>query len=57
MELALIMATYVFGLRALTVTAVAVLSCMGTEWIFQKAMKQDISIFDGSAIITGILFQ
>ena len=53
---ALIMATYVFGLRALTVTAVAVLSCMGTEWIFQKAMKQDISIFDGSAIITGILF-
>lgn len=53
---ALAMATYVFGLRALTVTAVAVLSCMGTEWIFQKCMKQDIAIFDGSAIITGILF-
>ena len=53
---ALIMATYIFGLRALTVTAVAVLSCMGTEWIFQKVMKQDIAIFDGSAIITGILF-
>ena len=42
---ALIVATYVFGLRAITVTAVAVLSCMGTEWIFQKAMKQDISIY------------
>lgn len=53
---ALLMAIYIFGLRALTVTAVAVLSCMGTEWIFQKTMKQDISIFDGSAVITGILF-
>lgn len=53
---ALIMATFVFGMRAITLTAVAVLSCMATEWICQKAMKQDVSIFDGSAIITGMLF-
>ncbi len=53
---ALAVAVYVFGIRALTVTATAVLSCMATEWICQKMMKQDIAIFDGSAIITGILY-
>lgn len=53
---ALLMATYVFGLRAITLTAVAVLSCILTEGLLQKLMKQDVTMFDGSAIITGILF-
>ncbi len=53
---ALIMAVYVFGIRAITLTAVAVLSCMATEWVCQKAMGQEITVFDGSAIITGMLF-
>lgn len=53
---AFLMAFYSFGVRALILTSVAVLSCMVTEYICQKVLKQDINIFDGSAIITGILF-
>lgn len=53
---AFLMAFYSFGVRALILTSVSVLSCMVTEYICQKALKQDINIFDGSAIITGILF-
>lgn len=52
---ALIMATYVFGVRALVLTAVSVASCMVTELVCQKIMKEDVTIFDGSAIITGML--
>lgn len=53
---ALAVATNIFGTRAIIVTAVAVAACMVTEGICQKLMNQDITIFDGSAIITGILF-
>ncbi|MDO4689879.1 MAG: RnfABCDGE type electron transport complex subunit D [Fusobacterium sp.] len=53
---AFLMAIYSFGVRALILTSVSVLTCMVTEYICQKALKQDINIFDGSAIITGILF-
>lgn len=53
---AFLMAIYSFGVRALILTSVSVLSCMVTEYVCQKALKQDINIFDGSAIITGILF-
>lgn len=53
---AFIAACYFFGIRALTVTSVSVLSCLVAEFICQKIMKQEIQIFDGSAIITGILF-
>lgn len=53
---AFIMAFYSFGIRALILTSVSVLSCMVTEFVCQKALKQDINIFDGSAILTGILF-
>lgn len=53
---AFLVAVYVFGLRAVIVTGVAVLTCLVTEYVCQKIMKQDISIFDGSAVLTGILF-
>lgn len=53
---AFLMAFYSFGVRALILTSVSVLSCMVTEYVCQKVLKQDINIFDGSAIITGILF-
>lgn len=52
---ALLMAVYVFGTRAIIVTAVSVAACIATEYVCQKIMKQDITVFDGSAIITGIL--
>lgn len=53
---AFLLAVYVFGIRAFIVTAVSILSCMVTEYICQRIMKQEPSIFDGSAILTGILF-
>lgn len=53
---AFIMAFYSFGIRALILTSVSVLTCIATEYVCQKALKQDINIFDGSAIVTGILF-
>ena len=53
---ALLAACYFFGIRAIVVTAVSILSCMVTEFVCQKLMKQDVQVFDGSAIITGILY-
>ena len=53
---AFLFAVYVFGIRALIVTAVSILTCIVTEFICQKIMKQEVSVFDGSAILTGILF-
>lgn len=53
---ALLAACYFFGIRAIVVTAVSILSCMVTEFVCQKLTKQDVQIFDGSAIITGILY-
>ncbi|MBN2681325.1 MAG: RnfABCDGE type electron transport complex subunit D [Bacteroidales bacterium] len=53
---ALAMSFYYFGLGALITTLVAVVSCMFFEFIIQKYLiKGKITIFDGSAIITGIL--
>ena len=53
---ALLMAIYSFGVRALILTSVSVLTCIATEYLCQKALKRDIEAFDGSAILTGILF-
>ena len=47
---------YVFGIGALLVTAVAVASCMLFEYLIQKfLLKTEVTITDGSALITGIL--
>ena len=52
---ALIGATYIFGFRALLLTLIAVVTAMVTEGAIQKMRCQEISVLDGSAIITGIL--
>lgn len=45
-----------FGLQAIVLTLIAVVSCVFFEWIIQKyLLKITPSITDGSAIITGIL--
>lgn len=47
---------YFFGLAAILVTLTAVASCMFFEFIFQKyLLKGPVTIFDGSAAITGVL--
>ncbi len=53
---ALVLAVYFFGIPALTVTLTAVVSCLVFEFLIQKFfLKGKLSIFDGSAIITGML--
>jgi electron transport complex protein RnfD len=51
----LILSMFVFGLQTLVITAVSVISCVLTEAISQKLLKQPITIMDGSAVITGVL--
>lgn len=46
---------YLFGWRALFLSAISILSAIITEWIFQKTTNREIKSLDGSAIITGIL--
>ena len=47
---------YFFGWDAIRVTAIAVASCVLTEWIIQKYLiKGECTINDGSAVLTGVL--
>lgn len=47
---------YQFRLQALIITAIAVVSCVLTEWIITKYLMKRVSyIMDGSAILTGVL--
>ena len=53
---AFLVSLYVFGIGAFIVTAVAVVSCLLFEYLIQKyLLKSEITIGDGSALITGIL--
>ena len=52
---AMVMAVYVFGLRALTVTAVSVAACVFFEWLYCKMTGMHCKIYDLSACVTGVL--
>lgn len=54
---AFLVSLYFFGLGMLLVTAVAVAACLFSEWAIVKfLMKRPVTtVFDGSAIITGVL--
>lgn len=46
---------YNFGLKALIVLAVSIVSCMLTEYIYEKAMHKKVTTGDYSALVTGLL--
>ncbi len=52
---ALIAATYIFGLRALLLTIVCILSCIAVEYICRRLMKRPNTIGDLSAAVTGMI--
>ncbi len=53
---AFLVSLYYFGLGALVVTLTSVVSCVVFEYLIQKfIMKQEPTICDGSAILTGVL--
>lgn len=51
----LIAAVMVFGMSALVLTAVTVAACVGFEFIWCKMLKQEPTIGDFSAVVTGLL--
>lgn len=50
-----IAAIYFFGIRALLIIVVSVISAVLTEWFMQKLYKKPITLDDWSAVVTGIL--
>jgi electron transport complex protein RnfD len=52
---ALVAAYLIFGWRSLLVTAVCVVSCVGSEWLYEKLMGKPNTISDLSAAVTGVL--
>lgn len=53
---AFLVSLYVFGLSALIATTVAIVSCLAFEYLIQKfILKTEVTIMDGSALLTGIL--
>lgn len=53
---AFLASVYYYGLHAVRVVALAVIFCIGIEYVIQKFItKEKITAFDGSAAITGLL--
>ncbi|MBE6611014.1 MAG: RnfABCDGE type electron transport complex subunit D [Ruminococcaceae bacterium] len=52
---ALVWAVYIFGWRVLTVTLLSMLTAFGTEYLYQRLMKQPIRVLDCSCLVTGML--
>ncbi len=48
-------AVYFFGLRALYIIIIGIVSAIATEGILCKLMKKPLTISDGSALLTGLL--
>ncbi len=52
---ATVMSVYLFGMKALVLTVVSILSCIAFEWLMDKARNKPNSCLDGSALVTGLL--
>lgn len=52
---ALIASYFIFGLRAILITAVCVATCVLTEAVFELCCKKPVTVGDFSAVITGML--
>jgi electron transport complex protein RnfD len=51
----LVASILIFGLRSLLVTAVTVVSCVGMEYLWCRLRKQPQTVYDLSAVVTGLL--
>ena len=52
---ALVAGTIIFGLRALLVAVICVISCVGFEYLFNLLAKKKQTVKDLSAAVTGLL--
>lgn len=46
---------YNFGIHALMLICVTIISCVATEFVYEKLMKKEVTIGDFSAVVTGLL--
>ena len=46
---------YNFGFRALVLILISIATCVLTEYIYEKLMKKPITVYDGSAVVTGMI--
>ncbi len=51
----LIMAVFFFGWRALTLTMTSVAASIAFEWLYRRLLKKPSTIYDLSAVVTGML--
>ena len=52
---AFITSILIFGARSALVVCVCVITCIFSEWVYEKAIKKPVTIRDCSAAITGVL--
>ena len=52
---AIIASYFVFGIKAIWVILMSLIACVVSEYLWCVLMKKEITIFDGSAAVTGIL--
>lgn len=46
---------YVFGARAFAITMLSVVSCVASEYLYEKLLKKPITVRDLSAVVTGLI--
>ena len=46
---------YYFGIRALFIIAISIISCVLSEYIYEKIMGREVTVDDMSAFLTGLL--
>ena len=52
---AIAVGVYVFGARAFAITMLSVVSCVASEYIYEKLLKKPITVGDLSAVVTGLI--
>ena len=52
---ATVFGVYHFGIKALLIILISVITCVLTEYIYQNLMGLPVTVSDGSALVTGLL--
>jgi len=52
---ALVSGVFYFGFRAAYLTLLSIIFCVGFEYLWQKLTKREVTITDGTAVVTGML--
>jgi electron transport complex protein RnfD len=52
---AFVMGAYFFGIKAVLVTSLCIITAVLSEYLFEKGLKRNVTINDGSAFLTGLL--